>query len=90
MDALTGKGKVLTSLGKYEEALSFFTQAFRIMPKNANIALNLLQVMLDNKHPTSINKELISRCYETVQSAKLDNEQQARLEKLKPMIKSVL
>ncbi|WP_372769230.1 response regulator [Pseudoalteromonas sp.] len=76
--------------GKYEEALSFFTQAFRVMPKNTNIALNLLQVMLDNKHPTSINKELISRCFETVTNAKLDNEQQARLEKLMPLIKSVL
>lgn len=78
--------------GKYEEALSFFTQAFRVMPKNANIALNLLQVMLDNRHPTSqsMNKDLISRCYKTVQSAKLDNEQQARLEKLKPLINSII
>ena len=78
--------------GKYEEALNYFTQAFRIMPKNANIALNLLQVMLDTKHPgsQSLNKAMISRCMDTINSAKLDAEQQARLDKLKPMINSVI
>ncbi|WP_394227829.1 response regulator [Pseudoalteromonas spongiae] len=78
--------------GKYEEALNYFTQAFRIMPKNANIALNLLQVMLDTKHPgsQSLNKAMISRCMDTINNAKLDAEQQARLDKLKPMIQSVL
>ncbi|KPV95378.1 Transcriptional activator protein CzcR [Pseudoalteromonas sp. P1-9] len=78
--------------GKYEEALNYFTQAFRIMPKNANIALNLLQVMLDTKHPgsQSLNKAMISRCMDTINNAKLDAEQQARLDKLKPMINSVI
>ncbi|WP_100913647.1 response regulator [Pseudoalteromonas spongiae] len=78
--------------GKYEEALNYFTQAFRIMPKNANIALNLLQVMLDTKHPgsQSLNKAMISRCMDTINNAKLDAEQQARLDKLKPMIQSAL
>lgn len=78
--------------GKYEEALNYFTQAFRIMPKNANIALNLLQVMLDTKHPgsQSLNKAMISRCMDTINNAKLDADQQARLDKLKPMIQSVL
>lgn len=78
--------------GKYEEALNYFTQAFRIMPKNPNIALNLLQVMLDTKHPgsQSLNKAMISRCMDTINNAKLDAEQQARLDKLKPMIQSVL
>lgn len=78
--------------GKYEEALNYFTQAFRIMPKNTNIALNLLQVMLDTKHPgsQSLNKAMISRCMDTINNAKLDAEQQARLDKLKPMIQSVL
>lgn len=78
--------------GKYEEALNYFTQAFRIMPKNPNIALNLLQVMLDTKHPSSqsLNKAMISRCMDTINNAKLDAEQQARLDKLKPMINSVI
>ena len=78
--------------GKYEEALNYFTQAFRIMPKNTNIALNLLQVMLDTKHPgsQSLNKAMISRCMDTINNAKLDAEQQARLDKLKPMINSVI
>ena len=78
--------------GKHEEALSFFSQAFRIMPKNANIALNLLQVMLDTKHRslTSINTQLLSKAVETVKHAKLDNEQQKRFAKLEPLISAAL
>lgn len=77
--------------GKHEEALDFFKQAFRVMPKNANIALNFLQVMLDPKQNAShsISKELISNCYETVKNAQLDDDKQRRLEKLMPQIEAI-
>ena len=78
--------------GHYEEALSFFTQAFRIMPKNANIALNLLQTLFDPRHmqQQTMNKSLVEKCYEIVENAELDNEQTKRLKSIEPKIKSLL
>ncbi|MFC3030913.1 response regulator [Pseudoalteromonas fenneropenaei] len=68
--------------GQIEVALEAFTQAFRIMPKNSGIALNLLQCLLDNssKKGQTFNSNLAGRCVKTLHEAQLEPEQLARFE----------
>lgn len=81
--------------GEIEVALEAFTQAFRIMPKNVSIALNLLQCLVDScgKKGQTFNSNLAGRCVNLLKSTKLDHEQDTRLktilEKLKEMGLSV-
>ena len=80
--------------GRYIDALQMFNQAFRIMPKNASIALNLLQTIFDaNQHGgTSINTEQVNTCVQLVDANvhRLDKEQSQRYEKMKPNIETIL
>ncbi|MCG9759665.1 MULTISPECIES: response regulator [Pseudoalteromonas] len=71
--------------GHYETALEAFTQAFRIMPKNSGIALNLLQCMSDScaKSGSTFNSNLAKRCTTLLNQSELDSEQQIRFGKLK-------
>ncbi|WMN59470.1 response regulator [Pseudoalteromonas xiamenensis] len=77
--------------GQIEVALEAFSQAFRIMPKNASIALNLLQCLLDSssRKGQTFNSNLAGRCVKTLKEAKLEPEQESRfeliMEKLKEM-----
>nr|WP_232056566.1 response regulator [Pseudoalteromonas sp. A25] len=70
--------------GQLEVAMEAFTQAFRIMPKNTSIALNLLQCMLDHtgKSGGTFNSALAKKCYKTLSTAPLDAEQHQRFAKL--------
>lgn len=77
--------------GQIEVAVEAFTQAFRIMPKNASIALNLLQCLVDScgKKGQTFNSNLAGRCVKTLKEAKLEPDQDNRfktmLAKLKEM-----
>ena len=77
--------------GQYEVALEAFTQAFRIMPKNAGIALNLLQCMSDScaKSGGTFNSNLAKRCSTLLEEAELDDEQQLRYSKLKSRLQEM-
>jgi hypothetical protein len=65
-------------------ALEAFSQAFRIMPKNASIALNLLQCLFDDnkKNAQSFNLIAAKKCYTLLSTASLDTEQQQRFNKI--------
>lgn len=66
-------------------ALEAFSQAFRIMPKNASIALNLLQCLLDNtgKNGQTFNSTLAKKCISTLNhSETLEPEQVSRFNQL--------
>jgi thioredoxin-like negative regulator of GroEL len=71
--------------GRIDVALEAFTQAFRIMPKNASIALNLMQCLLDKNQraENTINTPLLKKCFELLNNVDLDADQKERLGKLK-------
>ncbi|WP_091991970.1 response regulator [Pseudoalteromonas denitrificans] len=75
--------------GQFPKAIETFSQAFRVMPKNASIALNLLQSMI-NAAPggESLNSALIEKCKKAIEAEKLDTEQQQRFDKLKEQLSS--
>ncbi|OHU85787.1 MULTISPECIES: tetratricopeptide repeat-containing response regulator [Pseudoalteromonas] len=70
--------------GQLEVAMEAFAQAFRIMPKNPSIALNLLQCMLDHtgKSGQTFNSALAKKCYNTLSTMSLDAEQHTRFAKI--------
>ncbi|NOU52481.1 response regulator [Pseudoalteromonas sp. JBTF-M23] len=70
--------------GQLQVAMEAFSQAFRIMPKNTSIALNLLQCMLDHtgKSGGTFNSTLAKKCYKTLSTMPLDAEQHQRFAKL--------
>ncbi|QTH63816.1 tetratricopeptide repeat protein [Psychrosphaera ytuae] len=72
--------------GNLKEALNAFTSAFKVMPKNPSIALNLLQTMaespfLDFEAPEV--KVLLDKCQATIDSATINDEQAERYRRLK-------
>lgn len=77
--------------GQLNTALEAFTQAFRVMPKNSSIALNLLQCLFDNTMQNShtLNLQLAKKCYALLDKAQLDNEQQQRFEKIVKLAKQM-
>lgn len=77
------------SRGKYNDALSAFKTAFKIMPKNAAIALNLLQTIAESNHvdlTSADTQALIQRCQVNISKAKLNTEQQERYKKIVAML----
>ncbi|MBQ4834549.1 response regulator [Pseudoalteromonas sp. MMG010] len=70
--------------GQLNTALEAFTQAFRIMPRNNSIALNLLQCLFDSasQHGKTINLALAKKCYALLSNASLEEEQTQRFDKL--------
>lgn len=70
--------------GQLNTALEAFTQAFRVMPRNPSIALNLLQCLFDNtkQNGQSLNTMMAKKCYALLNTTALDNEQQQRFNKI--------
>lgn len=70
--------------GHLNTALEAFSQAFRIMPRNPSIALNLLQCLFDNtkQHGQSMNLIMAKKCYALLVATDLDSEQQQRFDKI--------
>jgi DNA-binding response OmpR family regulator/outer membrane protein assembly factor BamD (BamD/ComL family) len=70
--------------GQLNTALEAFTQAFRVMPRNASIALNLLQCLFDsnNQQGGTFNLVLAKKCYALLAKSTLHEEQTQRFDKL--------
>ena len=78
--------------GDLEAALDTFRQAFTIMPKNASIALNLLQATALNvrDHGKSpYNKQLIMNCLHAVENGELTDEQNQRYQRVKEVLRDL-
>jgi len=71
--------------GNWQAALAAFSHAFRLLPKNAGIALNLLQsvLMAPQNSPQQDRQALIQSCLNTIEKGKLNPEQSRRFEQLK-------
>lgn len=71
--------------GNWQAALAAFSHAYRLLPKNAGIALNLLQsVLLAPQNSTPKERQsLIQSCLSTIEKGKLNPEQSRRFEQLK-------
>ena len=75
--------------GDIENALTSFTQAFTIMPKNASIALNLLQIIAAKSTSlgaTKMSNQLVKKCIKTVENSVLSEEQQKRYHKVRSVL----
>jgi DNA-binding NarL/FixJ family response regulator len=70
--------------GLWQQALTAFIEAFRIMPGNVGIALNLLQSLrsTDNIDPSIQTEQLRLQCEVMLSKAKLNEEQQKRWQQL--------
>lgn len=78
--------------GDLESALETFRQAFTIMPKNATIALNLLQATALNVRDSGkspFSKKLIMNCLYTVENGELSDEQNQRYQRVKEVLKDL-
>ena len=77
--------------GQLNTALEAFTQAFRVMPRNPSIALNLLQCLLDSNKQLgrSFNLELAKKCYALLSKTQLPAEQMQRLDKILDIAKEM-
>ncbi|WP_462157834.1 response regulator [Pseudoalteromonas sp. GB56] len=71
--------------GNYLLALEAFTQAFRVMPKNRSIALNLLQCLYEGsvRQGMTFNQQLAKKCTTLLDHASLDEDMTARYNKIK-------
>jgi CheY-like chemotaxis protein len=72
--------------GDIDNAMDIFTQAFTIMPKNASIALNLMQAI--SSKATKLGVPLVSdsvlkKCIKTIENSTLNEEQQERYHKIR-------
>lgn len=70
--------------GQWQEALHAFIQAFKVMPGNAGIALNLLQSLnsAKSKLPGHQAEQLQQQCISILSKAKLNQEQEKRWQQL--------
>lgn len=78
--------------GDIENALESFSQAFTIMPKNASIALNLLQLIAAksaNLGEVKVADQLVKKCIKTVENSELNEEQQERYHKVRSVLDGV-
>ncbi|WP_199611384.1 response regulator [Flocculibacter collagenilyticus] len=87
---LNNKAVNLYSHGKYNEAFNAFLLAFKVMPKNTSICLNLLQTICDAPN-INVNAEdvhhLIERCINVIDDVGLNDEQTLRYNKLTERLK---
>ena len=83
---------------QFSEALSILQQAFRLMPKNPAIALNLLQATLHqlshNANAATVSwvmlKKWIAECQTAIENSPLSEEQQTRYQRLQVAMSATL
>lgn len=78
--------------GDLDTALETFRQAFTVMPKNASIALNLLQaaaISIRDKGQTPYDKDMIRNCMFTIENGKLNADQDQRYHKVKEVLREL-
>lgn len=72
--------------GNWQEAFSAFALAFKVMPKNPGIALNLWQTLLTSPQPLCSKEQqqqLLHQCQTLIETARLNADQQERYTQLK-------
>jgi len=82
---LNNKAVGFFSRGDVHGAFNAFNSAFKLMPQNPSIALNLMQTIVESKDKKMRIKEsqkLINRCEKVLKRSKLNDEQSARFKRL--------
>jgi tetratricopeptide (TPR) repeat protein len=72
--------------GDIDNAMEGFTKAFTIMPKNASIALNLMQAISSkaaNLGVASVSDPVLKKCIKTIENSTLNEAQQERYHKIR-------
>jgi tetratricopeptide (TPR) repeat protein len=72
--------------GDIDNAMEVFTQAFTMMPKNASIALNLMQAISSKATKlglTTVSDPVLKKCIKTIENSKLNAAQQERYHKIR-------
>ena len=72
--------------GNWQEAFDAFKLAWKVMPKNAGIALNLWQTLLTSPRPLcapSSKQQLLDQCQQLIEASNLKPEQLQRFQQLK-------
>ncbi|MCU7555266.1 response regulator [Alteromonas sp. ASW11-19] len=91
--ALNNSAVIQYQQGDLAEALKTFRQAFTLMPKNPSIALNLLQAtaleMRDSPYRDDNIQALLHNCMKTIESAKLNQEQERRYQRVKSVLRDL-
>jgi CheY-like chemotaxis protein len=75
--------------GEIDNAMEVFTQAFAIMPKNASIALNLMQAISSQTSKSGVvnlSDPLLKKCIKTIENSKLNDVQQERYHKIRTIL----
>jgi CheY-like chemotaxis protein len=75
--------------GEIDNAMEVFTQAFAIMPKNASIALNLMQAISSqsaNLGVVNLSDPILKKCIKTIENSKLNDIQQERYHKIRTIL----
>lgn len=79
--------------GEMGKSLKIFSQAFRVMPKNPSIALNLLQATAINWHKIQSDGKathpIIHRCLQTIETAQLNDEQERRYQRVRSVLRDL-
>jgi len=83
---LNNNAVTLYKQGNWQEAFDAFSLAYKVMPKNAGIALNLWQTLLTS--PLSLcapsdKQRLLDQCQVLIENSVLKQEQQQRYQQLK-------
>lgn len=87
--SLNNKAVEYFKRGNFTHALDSFNLAFKLMPKNPSIALNLMQSAIESnlafmdKHRL---QSMVSKCKQTLSKVSLNDEQQERYDKLNEML----
>lgn len=87
--SLNNKAVEYFKRGNFTHALDSFNLAFKLMPKNPSIALNLMQSAIESnlafmdKHRL---QSMVSKCKQTLNKVSLNDEQQERYDKLNEML----
>ena len=79
--------------GNIEKALEIFGHAFTIMPKNAAIALNLLQAIATKTSeagPSESTKPVLKKCIKTIENSTLNEEQEERYHKVRNALDGIV
>jgi DNA-binding response OmpR family regulator len=80
-------------LGDIDTALQTFRHAFTIMPKNASIALNLLQAIAMKTREKGLpenSRSVVKSCILTIENSELNEEQEERYHKVRSYLDEVL
>lgn len=79
--------------GEIENAMEVFCHAFTIMPKNASIALNLLQAIatkIKDVGPSGSTKQIMQKCIKTIENRVLSEEQEERYHKVRSVLDEIV